>query len=92
MHYLDQHVEEMDVVRKKGYYTVQDGYVVADAPFYPSGYPPSATDDPAFPARRLELEAERYPPRRRPRTPSFSKEFPRGELEGVGRRGAAEQL
>ena len=62
MHYLKHHADELDAVQvkwKKGYYTA-DGHIVPDTPFYPSQHPFSAIDDPAFPARRLKIDEERY--------------------------------
>ena len=63
MHYLKHHAEELECIQvkwKKGYYAVEDGHIVPGAPFYPSEHPFSAVDDPDFPARRLEIDEEKY--------------------------------
>ena len=63
MHYLKHHAEELECIQvkwKKGYYAVEDGHIVPGAPFYPSEHPFTAVDDPAFPARRLEIDEEKY--------------------------------
>ena len=63
MHYLKHHAEELECIQvkwKKGYYAVEDGHIVPGAPFYPSEHPFSAVDDPDFPARRLEIDKEKY--------------------------------
>ena len=71
MHCLKHHADELDAVQvkwKKGYYTAEDRHIVPGTPFYPSEHPFSAIDDPAFPARRLELEEERHPRAEAPAT------------------------
>ena len=63
MHYLKHHAEELECIQvkwKKGYYAMEDGHIVPGAPFYPSEHPFTAVDDPAFPARRLEIDEEKY--------------------------------
>ena len=62
MHYLKHHAEELECIQvkwKKGYYSVEDGHIVPEAPFYPLEHPFTAIDDPAFPARCLEID-EKY--------------------------------
>ena len=72
MHYMKHHAEELECIQvkwKKGYYAVEDGHIVPGAPFYPSEHPFSAVDDPDFPARRLEIDEERYQQTERGATP-----------------------
>ena len=72
MHYMKHHAEELECIQvkwKKGYYAVEDGHIVPGAPFYPSEHPFSAVDDPDFPARRLEIDEERYQQTERGETP-----------------------
>ena len=62
MHYLKHHTEELQNIQvkwKKGYYAVEDGHIVPGAPFYPSEFPFSTIDNPAFPAQ-LEIDEEKY--------------------------------
>ena len=72
MHYMKHHAEELECIQvkwKKGYYAVEDGHIVPGAPFYPSEHPFSAVDDPDFPARRLEIDEEKYQQAERGATP-----------------------